>query len=289
MKKTTHTPAVIVLFALVCSFSLYSCEVAEEEDERFIGIQLWSVREAMNEDPVGTLQALGEMGYGFVEAAGYSDGMFYGMDPVTFRDLVEANGMVFLSSHTGRDLPEEHEWDETMAWWDQCIEAHAAAGVQYIVQPWMGSAGYESLEGLQAFCDYFNAVGEKCNEKGIRFGYHNHADEFNELEGEIIFDYMLNNTDPEKVMFQLDLYWVVVGHADPVDYFKNHPGRFELWHVKDETEVGASGDIDFERIYSYADLSGLKYSVVEVEKYNYEPLESVRISLEYLLDSDYAR
>lgn len=289
MKKTTHTPAVIVLFALVCTFSLPSCGIAEEEDERFIGIQLWSVREAMNEDPVGTLQALGEMGYGFVEAAGYSDGMFYGMEPAAFRDLVEANGMVFLSSHTGRDLPGEDEWDETMSWWDQAIEAHAAAGVQYIVQPWMGSAGYESLEGLQAFCDYFNAVGEKCNEKGIRFGYHNHADEFNELEGEIIFDYMLNNTDPEKVMFQLDLYWVVVGNADPVDYFKNYPGRFELWHVKDETEVGASGDIDFERIYGYADLSGLRYSVVEVEKYNYEPLESVRISLEYLLDSDYAR
>ncbi len=287
MKKTTYTIALMMLLASVFSFALFSCEGPPEE--KFIGIQLWSVREAMNEDPVGTLAALGEMGYGFVEAAGYNNGKFYGMEPAAFRDLVEASGMVFLSSHTGHDLPRDGEWDEVMAWWDQCIEAHAAAGVEYIVQPWMGSAGYESLEGLQAFCDYFNAVGEKCNEEGIRFGYHNHDDEFNTLEGEVIYDYMLNNTDPGKVMFQIDLYWVYIGGADPVDYFHRYPGRFELWHVKDETEVGASGKIDFERIYDHAGLAGLQYSVVEVEQYNYEPLESVRISLDYLLDAGYAK
>jgi sugar phosphate isomerase/epimerase len=132
-------------------------------------------------------------------------------------------------------------------------------------------------------------VGEKCNAKGIRFGYHNHANEFNTLEGEVIYDFMLENTDPEKVSFQIDLYWVFVGNADPVDYFQRFPGRFDLWHVKDEAEVGASGEINFERIYQHADLAGFKYSIIEVEKYNYEPIESVRISLEYLLNAGYAK
>ena len=271
------------------SLLMFSCAEGKKETEKFIGIQLWSVRNDMNADPAGTLKALGEMGYGFIEAAGYNDGKFYGMDPVEFKELVEANGMKFLGSHTGQDIPEDVDMDEVMAWWDKALDAHKAAGVEYVVMPWMGRTGHESLAGLKRYCDYFNAVGEKANSKGLRFGFHNHAEEFKELEGEVIYDFMLNNTDPEKVMFQIDLYWVVVGGADPVDYFQRFPGRFESWHVKDEQEVGASGNIDFERIWGYAELSGMESYVVEVEDYNYEPLESVRISLEYLMNADFVK
>lgn len=287
MNKIAKTIIAFIVAAIFLPMLLSSCSTQKEE--KFIGIQLWSVREAMQNDPAGTLEALGQMGYGFVEAAGYGNGKFYGMEPEAFRQLVEEHGMVFLSSHAGHDLPGPDNWDEVMAWWDECIDAHAAAGVKYIVQASMDRAGYESLEGLKDFCDYFNTVGEKCNAKGIRFGYHNHAGEFNTLEGEVIYDFMLENTDPEKVFFQIDLYWAFAGNADPVDYFERYPGRFELWHVKDEAEVGASGDIDFERIYQQAELSGFKYSIVEVEKYNFEPIESVRVSLEYLLNAGYAK
>ena len=203
----------------------------------------------MKENPDSTIRAVADIGYKFVEAAGYSDGKFYGMEPQDFERLVEENQMAFLGSHTGQDLPDSASWEKTMQWWDEAIAAHKEAGVEYIVQPWMGSKGYESLEGLKRYCEYFEAVGEKCNEAGIRFGYHNHAKEFQELEGEIIYDYMLENTDPEKVMFQIDLYWIVEGGADPVEYFEKYPGRFWLWHVKDEKELGASGEIDFERIW----------------------------------------
>jgi sugar phosphate isomerase/epimerase len=287
MNRIAKPLIVFIVAAIFLPLLMSSCSAPKEE--KFIGIQLWSVREAMNQDAEGTIAALGQMGYGFVEAAGYGNGKFYGMEPDAFRQLVEEHGMVFLSSHAGHDLPGPDNWDEVMAWWDECIDAHAAAGVKYIVQASMNSAGYESLEGLKAFCDYFNTVGEKCNAKGIRFGYHNHANEFNTLEGEVIYDFMLENTDPEKVFFQIDLYWVFVGNADPVDYFQRFPGRFDLWHVKDEAEVGASGEINFERIYQHADLAGFKYSIIEVEKYNYEPIESVRISLEYLLNAGYAK
>ncbi len=274
------------LLLIMVSFLLLSC-AQQKEEEKFIGIQLWSVKDAMKEDPAGTIEALGDMGYKFVEAAGYNDGQFYGMSPEEFKKLVEDNGMVFYSSHTGRDLPNEENHDETMEWWDKAIEAHAAAGVPYIVQPWMGKAGYDSLEGLKNFCEYFELIGEKCNEHDIRFGYHNHANEFKKLEGEIIYDYMLKNTDPEKVMFQLDLYWIYKGEKDPVDYFEKYPGRFESFHVKDEKEVGASGKIDFERIFNNAEKAGMEYMVVEVESYEHEPLESVRISLEYLQNADF--
>ncbi len=243
----------------------------------------------MNEQPAETIKQVGEMGYAFVEAAGYSDGKFYGMEPLEFKKLVDESGMVFLGSHTGQDIPDSANWDKTMEWWDISIAAHKEAGVEYMVQPWMGKTGYASLEGLKAYCEYFDAVGAKCKEAGIRFGYHNHSHEFEELEGEIIYDFMLNNTDPENVMFQIDLYWAIEGGADPLSYFEKFPGRFWLWHVKDEKEVGASGDIDFEKIWTGAETAGVKYFIVEQEEYDYPPIESVNMSLQYLLDAEFVK
>ncbi len=280
MKKTT-----IIYTFLISTLLLASCETYMSK--KFIGLQLYSLKDLMKENPDSTIKALAEVGYKFVEAAGYRDGKFYGMEPREFERLVEENQMAFLGSHVRKDLPDSANWENTMQWWDKAIAAHKEAGVEYIVQPSMGKEGYESLEGLKKYCEYFEAIGEKCNEAGLRFGYHNHAREFQELEGEIIYDYMLQNTDPAKVMFQMDLYWVVEGKADPVKYFEKYPGRFWLWHVKDEKEVGASGEIDFERIWQYNDIAGVKYYIVEQEDHSFPPLESVKKSLEFLEEAEY--
>ncbi len=263
-----------------------SCDSAPPE--KYIGLQLYSVRQDMNEDAEATVASVGEMGYRFVEAAGYSEGKFYGMSPADFKALCETNGLEFLGSHAGQDIPDSANWDKTMAWWDECIDAHAAAGVKWIVQPFMGSTGYDSLDGLKRYCEYFNTVGEKCNAQGIRFGYHNHANEFTTLhDGKPVYDWMLELTDPEKVMFQMDLYWAVEGGKDPVDYFNQYPGRFELWHIKDKAEVGESGMIDFENIFAAREKSGAEYGIVEVEQYNFEPLVSCEKSLEFLQEAEY--
>ncbi|MCK4919548.1 MAG: TIM barrel protein [Bacteroidales bacterium] len=283
MKKSILSIALII-FSII---ALTSCDQANPE--KFIGLQLYSLRGEMKERPAETVKLVGEMGYGFVEAAGYKDGKFYGMEPLDFKQVVEESGMVFLGSHTGQNIPDSTNWDKTMEWWDQCIAAHKEAGVEYIVKPSMGKKAYASLEGLKDYCEYFDAVGEKCNEAGIRFGYHNHAKEFSELEGEVIYDFMLNNTDPEKVMFQIDLYWAIEGGVDPNVYFENFPGRFWLWHVKDEKEVGASGNIDFEKIWTGTEKAGVKYFIVEQEEYYYLPLESIEMSLKFLLDADYVK
>ena len=257
--------------------------------ENGIGLQLYSVREDMKNDPKTTVEAVGAMGYDFVEAAGYNNGRFYGMKPSSFKALVETNGMIFLGSHAGKAIPDSGSWDKTMAWWDKCIAAHKEAEVEYIVQPFMGGLGYESLDGLAQYCNYFNQVGEKCNAAGIKFGYHNHAGEFQKLEGETIYDYMLENTNPDKVHFQLDLYWIAEGGADPVDYFEKYPGRFFSYHIKDEKELGASGEMDFQSSFDMIDKAGAKYHVVEVERYNHEPLVSVEKSLEYLREIGFVK
>ncbi len=195
--------------------------LSAQSAKKDIGLQLWSVRKDMEKDAAGTIAQIGEMGYTFIEAASYNDGKFYGMEPAEFKALLDKNGLAFLSSHTGAHVPDAATWDETMKWWDVCIDAHKAAGVEYIVKPSMDQYGYGSLEDLKRYCDYFNAVGEKCNAKGIRFGYHNHDKEFEEVDGIVRYDYMLQNTDPKKVMFQLDLYWIQEGGKDAVAILKN--------------------------------------------------------------------
>jgi sugar phosphate isomerase/epimerase len=278
-----------LFFAGIVAFMALSFSgCAPAPKEKFIGLQLYSVRDDMKKDVPGTVAKVGEMGYKFVEAAGYAEGKFYGMSPADFKELCETSGLQFLGSHTGQDVPDSANWESTMAWWDETIEAHAAAGVKWIVQPWMGQTGYESLDGLKRYCEYFNAVGEKCNANGIRFGYHNHANEFTtEFEGKPVYDWMLELTDPQKVMFQLDLYWIVEGGKDPLDYFNRYPGRFELWHIKDKEELGASGMMDFESIFAAREISGAEYGIVEVEQYNFEPLVSCEKSLEFLKEAEY--
>lgn len=271
-----------LLFALIMTTT-----IGAQTRQKEIGLQLWSVREDMQKDAAKTIATIGQMGYSFVEAAGYADGQFYGMSPLQFKQLLNENSLQFLSSHAGHPLPEPDQWEATMKWWDTCIEAHAKAGVKYIVQASMDKKGYGSLDDLKRYCDYFNAIGEKCNANGIRFGYHNHDKEFNTINGTVRYDYMLLNTDPAKVMFQLDLYWIMKGGKDALSYFTTYPGRFELWHVKDEKELGESGLMDFEPIFKAAAQSGVKHIIVEVERYNYTPLESVQKSLDFLFEADY--
>ena len=286
MKKIT-TRIALLCGALFLLSLMNSC--SQKKKDKYIGLQLWSVRDDMKTDPDSTIMKVGNIGYSFVEAAGYNDGKFYGMEPVAFAKLVKDNGMDFLSSHAGQALPDSANWDRIMEWWDNCIAAHKAAGVKYIVQPFMGPEAYQSLDVLKKYCDYFNAVGEKCNQNGIRFGYHNHNKEFSQIDGQTIYDFMLENTDPEKVMFQMDLYWAVDGGADPVAYFDKYPGRFELWHVKDKAELGDSGKMDFKRIFENRDKAGMKYYIVEVEEYNYPPIVSVEKSYDFLEKADYVK
>lgn len=284
-KKSLLTIVMIIAISGMISTVFQSCKPKGKN----IGLQLYSIRDSIGKDVPGSIVKVGKMGYKFVEPAGYRDGQFYGMDPVAFRTLCEENKMTVLSSHTGRPVPDSSNMEETMAWWNTCIDAHVAAGAKFIVQPSMGRSAYESLEGLKQWCDYFNMVGEMCNAKGIRFGYHNHDREFSTKPDSIIsvYDFMLQNTDPAKVMFEIDLYWTVEGGADPVEYFKKYPGRFELWHIKDKEEIGASGTMNFEAYWANAAISGMQYGVVEVEKYNFDEFTSCQKSLEFLNNAEY--
>lgn len=286
MKKITFiTAAMFVAVSGLLMISISSCTKAPQKN---IGLQLYSLRDSIKNNVPATLEKVAKMGYTFVEPAGYRDGKFYDMEPADFKALCDKNKLPVISSHMGRQLPDSAGWSEAMAWWDVCIEAHAAVGVKYMVQPSMGGSAYQDIEILKDYCKYFNTIGEKCKAKGIQFGYHNHDKEFSTLlDGQPVYDIMLANTDPSLVIFEMDLYWTVVGGANPVDYFNKYPGRFSLWHIKDKEEVGASGMMDFKAIWGAAAVSGMQYGIVEVEEYNYDQFTSCKMSVDFLNAADY--
>ena len=198
--------------------------------------------------------------------------------------------MEVLSSHVGRTLSDEElasgNCEESLKWWDQTIAAHKAAGMKYIVMPWMDVP--KTLKDMQTYCDYFNEIGRRCQAAGMKFGYHNHAHEFQKIEDkEVMYDYMLQHTDPSLVFFEMDVYWVVRGQAAPVEYFKKYPGRFRLLHIKDEMEIGQSGMVGFDAIFRNAQTAGVEGIVVEVERYSMPVIESVEQSLDYLLEAPF--
>ena len=270
----------------------------DESVKKEIGLQLYSIRSVIGNPELyaanheEAFKALAEMGYTVVEAANYNDGKLYGVEPEQYKADLEAAGLKSLSSHIGHNLsPEElasGNFDESMKWWDQAIAAHKAAGCKYIVTPSFRIP--ETLEGLKTYCDYFNAVGKKCAENGILYGYHNHSHEFNKIEDKVIYDFMLENTDPKYVFFEMDVYWAVMGRAYPVEYFRKYPGRFTMLHIKDHLELGESGMVGFDAIFNNADVAGMKDHIVEIEAFtNGDWKESVKMCADYLLKSDFVK
>lgn len=292
---------ITLILASLLALGAVSCTGGKQDEKpvaKEIGVQLYSIRdvignpEAYARNHEEAFKALAQMGYTSVEAACYSDGKLYGVDPEQYKADLEAAGLKSLSTHIGKNLSDEElasgDFTESMKWWEQAIAAHKAAGCKYVVCP--SFAVPQTLAGLKTYCDYFNAIGAKCKENGMLFGYHNHSHEFNKVEDKVIYDFMLENTNPEYVFFEMDVYWAVMGHAAPVEYFKKYPGRFTMLHIKDYRELGESGMVGFDAIFKNADIAGMKDFVVEIEAFtNDDWKESMKMCADYLLNSDFVK
>ena len=254
--------------------------------KKSIGLQLYSIGGDMSADAAQALRQISEMGYSTAETASYGDGKFYGRTPAEFRKMAEDLGIAVTGAHIAREL-DKNDMQGCMDWWKQACDAQAAVGGKTIVMPYFPVGS--TLADLQDYCDYFNRVGEIANAAGLRFGYHNHSHEFNKIEGQVIEDYMIENTDPDKVFFELDVYWAVMGKASPVDYFHKYPGRFKMLHIKDRREIGQSGMVGFDAIFENAKTAGVENIIVEVEQYSYDVEKSVKLSLDYLLEAPFVK
>ena len=286
----------LILPALLALVAVPACAPKEQAPvKKDMCVQMYSARSLITtENYADILKEMAAMGYTAVETANYDGekGLIYGDTPDVFRQKVEDAGMKVLSAHVSHGLSraelDSGDLTAALAWWDKCIDVHKQAGMEYLVTPAIG--GQASLKDLQVYCDYLNEVGRRCKAAGLKYGYHNHAYEFEKVEGEVMYDYMLQHTDPDLVFFQMDVYWAVIGKASPVDYFKRYPGRFRMLHIKDEWEVGQSGMVGFDAIFKNAELAGLENFVVEIERYNYEDIrKSFKESADYLLEAPFVK
>lgn len=276
----------------ICLFgTLLSYSFGVEAKKKEIAFQMYSVRDLIGnpnkyaQNHESTLKALAKMGYTAIEAANYDNGKLYGVTPEQFKADIEAAGMEVLSSHVGHNLNNEElksgKFDEALKWWAQCIDTHKRAGMKYIVNP--GVNFPKTLAEADVICKYLNKVGEMVNAAGMKFGYHNHSYEFNKVEGQVWYDYMIKHTDADKVFYEMDVYWAVRGQVSPVEYFKKYPNRFTLLHIKDHKEFGESGMVGFDAIFNNAEKAGLKHLVVELEASNRPNiLDGMKVCADYL-------
>ena len=290
----------IVLMSALMAVACGQQPQAQEPVKKDIALQLYSIRNVIGDaekyaaNHESVFQALAEMGYTAVEAANYNgdEGLLYGVKPEQYKADLEAAGLKSLSSHIGHSLSAEElktgKFDESMKWWDKAIAVHKAAGCSYIVTPSFPVP--DNLKDLKTYCDYFNAIGKKCAEAGIKYGYHNHAHEFNKVEDKVVYDFMLENTDPNYVFFQMDVYWACMGRAYPVEYFRKYPGRFKMLHIKDHYELGESGMVGFDAIFNNAETAGLENFIVELEGFTKGDWNaSIKACADYLLGSDFVK
>lgn len=246
-----------------------------------MGIQLYSIRDDMKKDPLGSLKQLAGMGYKYVEHANYADRKFYGYTPLEFKKVLSDLGMKMLSGHTRLDPV---HWDESKKdftdVWKKTVEDAAIVGQKYVISPWINEQYRKTYDDLKGYMDVFNKCGELCKKSGMKFGYHNHHFEFaDKLNNIKVYDIIMQNTDPKLVAQQLDTGNLYNGGAAAIDIVKQYPGRFELMHVKDET-ASVSGPDKYEstilgngiaNIKDVVDLGrksgGTRHFIIEQEAY----------------------
>ncbi|MDR6567223.1 MULTISPECIES: sugar phosphate isomerase/epimerase family protein [Chitinophaga] len=282
-----------------------------------IGLQLYTLREQLAKDPKGTLAKVAGIGYKEVETfygfQGADDkGEFWGLKPAELNAVLKQHQLSTPSGHYQLNDYLTKGNGNADALQPQ-IDLAAALGQQYFIVPVLPLSLWDKKLGADDYkfmAEQLNKAGEQCKKANLKIGYHNHYWEFKPLadSNSTGYEIMLKETDPALVAFELDLFWAVKSGRDPITLFKEAPGRFVAWHVKDMdkantasltasgtenktsmellsgvtfAEVG-TGSINFSKIFAQAKLAGVKHLFVEQDKITIDPFDSVTQSYKYV-------
>lgn len=236
-----------------------------------MGLQLFTIRDAMKRDPIGSLEMVASMGYEDLELYGYDvqKGSYYGYKASDFKQILDDLQLTVSSGHYGFSDYFEQPLDQLKRYTNQCIEGALTLNKRYITWPWL-HPDYRTLENFKVLTEKLNSIGEQVNDAGLGFAYHNHDFEFTDHGGETGYDIILRETDPNLVKLQMDLYWVMhSSKLSPAELIANQPGRYVMWHIKDMdkvtkdyTELG-NGSIDYIKLLSSIPTEGLEYYYLE--------------------------
>lgn len=276
-----------------------------------MGLQTYSLGQELLQDMPNGLNRLAKAGYTDLEIFGYREdtGKFGDYNPKNttfiaskdYKKMVDDAGLRISSSHLTPSLREytKENMPKFDEFWKKATDIHAELGVSCMVQPSLPRI--ENEDDAKVVSEIFNRAGEITMKAGILWGYHNHSNEFKRVlkagekpeqnpnpwappKGTYIEELFLKNTDPDKVMFELDVYWAVMGQQDPVEWMENYPNRFKLLHIKDRWIIGDSGMMNFPNIFKKAYEIGILGYYVELEgdKKGRTQFEGVEKSAAYL-------
>lgn len=295
MKTSRRTFIKQTSFAFVGVTLASQSLLAASRKNQLTGVQLYSVREDMRKEPLATLQALAAMGYKYLEHANYVDRKFYGYSPKEFRKVLDDLGMKMPSGHT---VMHSRHWNAAKEFtdaWKYTVDDAAVLGQEFVISPSMEEKQRRNYDELMVLLEMFNKSGELCKKHGMKFGYHNHEFEFSEkLNGEVLYDIIMKNTDPALVIHQLDIGNMYNANAKAADVIKKYPGRFESMHVKDEIKATGKeerqqyestllgkGVINVKEVLELGKKSGgTKHFIIEQESYQgQKPLDAMRENL----------
>ena len=276
MKTFLRIPALALVVLMLGSSAFAETPVKKKKQ---LGIATYSVK-GLESDIEGAFKSLQKDGYVVMEISNYNakEGTVAGYSPVEYAALAEKYGMDIISSHA-RAKFDVNDVEGSLAAWGKIFDDHKIMGCKYVVFPMNRWAN--NVEEMKVECDLMNLIGEVANKKGIKFGYHNHNFEFENIPDtdQKIEDFLIANTDPDKVFFQMDVYWVTVGKQDPVTYLKKYPNRFKVLHIKDDYVIGESGKIDFKAIFDQFYENGNEDWFVEIEEYMTDEQKAERTAM----------
>ncbi|TDW52632.1 secreted protein [Flavobacterium sp. 270] len=257
-------------------------------NKKEIGLQLYTLREELPKNVKGVLEKVAAAGYTTVETYGFSiKDQFWGLTPSELKKILDNNNLKAISGHynSGSFLADGNT-TELMA----AIEAAKILKNEYFTIPWVDEPLRKNIQDYKTIASRLNQAAQLCKDAGLKLAYHNHDFEFLKHDGVTGYEILLKETHKDLVFFELDLYWVVFSGNDPLRLFKENPGRFKMWHIKDmdklkrtlNTEIG-SGTIDFKPIFKEAKLSGMQHIFVEQENnFAQNAIESIKTSCDFI-------
>lgn len=267
---------------------------AQKGAGQIVGIQLYSIRDDMKNNPLETLKKLSAMGYRHVEHANYVDRKFYGYTAAEFKKILNDLNLKMPSGHT---VMAKQHWEadkkEFSDSWKYTVEDAAVVGQEFVISPWLDASLRTTYDDLVRYMEVFNKSGELCKKSGMKFGYHNHDFEFSQiLNGQTVYDIILTHTDPDLVIQQLDMGNLYNGGAKAKDIILKYPGRFASLHVKDEipssgahekfeSTILGKGIVNVKENLDFVKKTGgTKHLIIEQEAYQgMAPIDSVKEDL----------
>jgi sugar phosphate isomerase/epimerase len=255
-----------------------------------IGIQLYTLRDLLQQDFEGTIRQVAAIGYQYIELFGYGNGQFLGLSPARLKKMLNTYDLQVVSGHVSTGASDKNLRGTMTNEWEMACEHAKEVGQSYIVLAWLAESERKTIDDYKRVAELLNRCAEVSRRYDLQMTYHNHDFEFIPIDGLIPYDVLLEQTDKELVKFELDQYWIRRTKATAAELYQRHPGRFPLWHVKDMAAgsdpffapVG-DGIIDWPTVFREAEAAGMKHFFVEQDAFKeVGPMESITRSFRYL-------